>query len=171
MTTLYRNFGFLLKDLSRLYTRRFEERARTFGLTLAQCKVLVHLAKNEGVSQKRLCTIADVEPTTMVRIIDRMAADGWVVREPDPADRRAHRLRVTPQADPIQDRIWQLADQTRAEITGDLSTAERRTFIELLERVHASALGLSPVEPLADEPVATPSVKRKPVARRATSNP
>ena len=79
-----RNFGFLLKDVSRRYVLRFEQRAREISLTLPQCKALVRLEKNEGVSQARLAELADVEPMTMVRILDRMEADGLLERRPDP---------------------------------------------------------------------------------------
>ena len=37
-----RNFGFLLKDVSRLYSRNFERHATELNLTLAQCKVLCY---------------------------------------------------------------------------------------------------------------------------------
>jgi len=43
-----RTFGFLLKDATRLYVQRFEQRARRFGVTLPQCKALGYLSKNEG---------------------------------------------------------------------------------------------------------------------------
>jgi MarR family transcriptional regulator for hemolysin len=177
MPVQYRNFGFLLKELGRLYTKRYEERARSFGLTLMQCKALVHLAKNEGASQKGLCELSDIEPMAMVRIVDRMAADGWIVRESDPLDRRAHRLRTTPKSKPVYDRIWEIADETRNEFMGDLTAAERRAFMGLLERIHATVLALGPVEeptspPTRPGPVRTvrkTSSPRKPSARRATS--
>ncbi len=168
MQSLPRHFGFLLKDTSRLYTRRFEERARSFGLTLTQCKALVHLANNEGVSQKRLCELADIEPMAMVRIVDRMAADGWIVREPHPSDRRAHRLRTTPQSQPIQDRIWALADRTRAEFMGDLDAAERKAFLGMLRRIHAAGLSLEPVADEASSP-ADPDGRRGPSVRRSAA--
>ena len=68
----FRQLGFLLKDVSRRYTRRFEERAQRLALTLPQCRALIHLQSNEGVSQKRLAELADVDPMTLVRILDRM---------------------------------------------------------------------------------------------------
>ena len=43
-----KNFGFLLKDLSQRYVARFETHASELSLTLTQCKVLVHLERNEG---------------------------------------------------------------------------------------------------------------------------
>jgi MarR family transcriptional regulator for hemolysin len=62
-----RTFGFLLKDTSRRYVGRFEQRARSLGLTLPQCKVLVYLANNEGMSQTQLAELTDLEPMTLVR--------------------------------------------------------------------------------------------------------
>src|SRR5579863_2852687 len=100
-----RNFGFLLKDVSRRYVLRFEQRARELSLTLPQCRVLVRLAEHEGVSQARLAELTQVEPMTMVRILDRMEADGLLERRPDPADRRARRLYLTAKVRPLLEQI------------------------------------------------------------------
>ncbi len=144
-TDRFRQLGFLLKDVSRRYTRRFEERAQRLALTLSQCKALIHLQRNEGVSQKRLAEIAEVDPMTLVRILDRMEADGWVQRRFDPTDRRAHTLWLTPAAAPVLERIWQLIVDTRAEMLQGLSNEERTMLVTLLERVHANLAGLSPL--------------------------
>jgi DNA-binding MarR family transcriptional regulator len=85
----FKNVGYLLKDVSRRYVARFERHAAEVSLTLMQCKVLLHLSRNEGVSQVRLCELTDVEPMMMVRILDRMEADKLLERRPDPDDRRA----------------------------------------------------------------------------------
>jgi DNA-binding MarR family transcriptional regulator len=131
-----RNFGFLLKELSRRYTLRFEVRAREISLNLAQAKILVRLEKNEGVSQARLAELAEVEPMTMVRLLDRMEADGWLERRPDPADRRARCLYLTAKAKPILSEIWRLIEETRAELFAGVSKAERDLFMTVLERLH-----------------------------------
>jgi MarR family transcriptional regulator, transcriptional regulator for hemolysin len=134
-----RNFGFLLKDLGRLYTKRFEELAQALQLTLPQCKTLGYLARNEGASQVRLAELAEIDPMTMVRILDYMEAEGWVERRADPNDRRARCLYLQDKAKAILDKIWQLADETRMEFLVDLSHEESRSLIEMLARVHASA--------------------------------
>ena len=90
MDTL-RNFGFLVRDVSRLSAKRFERNARDLELTLAQCKVLAHLSRNEGISQARLAELTETDPMTLVRILDRMQQDGWLERRPDPGDRRVWR--------------------------------------------------------------------------------
>ncbi|HTT01494.1 MAG TPA: MarR family transcriptional regulator [Steroidobacteraceae bacterium] len=144
----FRNFGFLLKDVARLYVKRFEERAQGLSLTLPQCKALAFLAKNEGITQKRLAESIEVDPMTLVRILDRMEADGWVERRSDPGDRRARSLWVTEKSKPVIDHIWHLAAETRAEAFEGLSTEARIALIELLERVHGN---LSQLAPLAVE--------------------
>jgi len=134
-----RNFGFLVKELGRLYTRRFEERAEALQLTLPQCKTLGYLSRNEGVSQVRLAELAEIDPMSMVRILDYMEAEGWVERRADPNDRRARRLFIKAKARAILDEIWQLADATRTEFLGALSAEECLRLIDMLERVHATA--------------------------------
>jgi MarR family transcriptional regulator for hemolysin len=138
----HRNFGFLLKDLSRRYVQRFEQHARDLSLTLPQCKVLCKLEPNEGMSQARLAELAEIEPMTMVRIIDRMEADGLLERRADPADRRARCLYLTKKARPLLDRIWQLSDVTRGEVFTGVSREQRDAFIDLLAKIHGNLCAL-----------------------------
>jgi DNA-binding MarR family transcriptional regulator len=133
-----RNFGFLLKEVSRRYTNRFEVRAAEIPLNLAQAKALVRLETNEGVSQARLAELAEVDPMTMVRILDRMEAEGLLERRPDPADRRARCLYLTAKAKPILNEIWRLSEEIRAEIFAGVSKEERERFMGVLERLYAN---------------------------------
>jgi len=142
-----RNFGFLLKDLSHRYVQRFEVRARAISLNLAQCKVLVRLEKNEGVSQARLAELTEVDAMTMVRILDRMEADGLLERRPDPADRRARCLYLTPKAKPLLDQIWRMSEATRAEVFAGIGKDERDVLIDVLERIHDNLCRLEGTPP------------------------
>jgi DNA-binding MarR family transcriptional regulator len=142
MNDRLRNCGFLLKEVSHRYVLRFEVRAREISLNLAQAKALVRLEKNEGVSQARLAELAEVDPMTMVRILDRMEADGLLERRPDPADRRARCLYLTAKAKPILSQIWRLSDEVRAELFAGVGKADREVFMSVLERIHANVSGL-----------------------------
>jgi MarR family transcriptional regulator for hemolysin len=139
-----RNFGFLVKDVYRLYAKHFERHASEIGLTLSQCKVLGHLSRNEGISQARLAELTDTDPMTLVRTLDRMQQDQWIERRPDPEDRRAHRLYLREAAKPIMHRMWKLADQARQEALSALSPLEREQLVGLLERVQGALLQLEP---------------------------
>jgi DNA-binding MarR family transcriptional regulator len=135
-----RNFYFLLKDVARLTARNFERHAAAvqLGITLPQCRVLVYLQRNEGISQVRLAYLTDTDPMTLVRILDRMESDGWVERRPDPDDRRARRLHLKPAAMPVLKQIWAIGDRSRAESLAGLETEQRAQLLALLERIHTN---------------------------------
>jgi DNA-binding MarR family transcriptional regulator len=138
-------FGFILKDVARLYVQRFEQRAAVHGLTLPQCRALVHLANNQGISQIQLAEFTDIEPMSLVRILDRMEAEGLVERRPDPADRRARSLYLKPKAKPVVDSVWQLVELTRREAFGGIPKKHAELVIALLKRVQANFLSLQPL--------------------------
>lgn len=135
-------FGFLVKDVSRLSAANFERHAVELGLTLAQCKVLAYLHRHEGVSQIQLAELTDTDPMTLVRILDKMEADGWIERRAHESDRRARKLFLRKPAQPVVDRIWEIADRARSEALAGLSARERDKLMSLLERVHGNLVEL-----------------------------
>jgi MarR family transcriptional regulator for hemolysin len=142
-----RNFGFLVKDVYRLYVRYFEQCAVQLGMTLAQCKVLVILSRNEGTTQARLAELSDTDPMTLVRILDRMEKDAWLERRSDPKDRRAHRLVLKPASDPVLAEVMRIADSARAQVLAGLSSDDQTQLMELLERIQANLVALVPSSP------------------------
>jgi MarR family transcriptional regulator for hemolysin len=97
---------------------------------------LVRLEKNEGVSQARLAELAEVDAMAMVRILDRMEAEGLLERRLDPADRRARCLYLTAKAKPILGQIWRLSGETRAEVFAGVKQAQLEVFMDVLEHIH-----------------------------------
>lgn len=136
------NFGFLLKEVSRRYVARFEAHARSLSLTLMQCKVLVHLQRSEGGCQARLAEITEMEPMTMVRLLNRMEADKLIERRNDPGDRRARKLYLTPKARSLLEEIWRLAALVRAEMFTEVPKGEREVFARVLEKAHGNLCAL-----------------------------
>ena len=151
-----RNFGFLIKDVSRLSSLNFEREAAELNLTMAQSKVLIYLQGQQGISQVRLAELTDTEPMTLVRNLDRMERDGLIERRPDPADRRARRLYMTAAAAPLVDEIWRIAARARAATLAALSPEERVLLVELLERVHANLTTLVPGAEAREPPCQPP---------------
>ncbi len=138
----FRDFGFILREVTRLYTRRFEERARTLGLTLPQCKVLVYLAKNEGVSQAQLSELTEVEPMSLVRILDHMEDEGLLERRASPLDRRARSLFLRAKAKPLEDSIWSISDISRGEAFAGIPSQDAARFIAVFEQMRKNLVEL-----------------------------
>ncbi len=130
--TLDQLFGFLLNDVSRLMRARFDSRARKLSLTRSQWRVLVFLARSEGINQSGLAEIIEVERMSLGRMIDRLEAAGMVERRPDATDRRVHRLYLTSSARPLLDKMVDLANETQEEALEGLSEADRDQLHRLL---------------------------------------
>ena len=152
----------MLKDTSKLYVQRFEERARELGMTLTQCKALVYLSRSEGMSQVELASSAEIDPMSMVRILDRMELDGWVERRADPNDRRARRLYLMPKAKPLLAAIDRLSNATRDEALAGFSKQEADGLINALERVR---LNIAALQPLPETAAAAAPLKKVARAR------
>jgi MarR family transcriptional regulator for hemolysin len=135
-----RNFGYLIKDIGRLYTKRFEEEADHLGITLSEAKVLTYISRNSGLSQIQLAELTGVEPMSLVRILDRMEADHWIERRAHPTDRRARQLYLKTKAQSMVDQIAKLSTQVQAQSLVGFKADERSALVDLLQRVHQRLL-------------------------------
>ena len=97
-----------LGETSRIMRRYYDRGVAALGVTTAQWRVLLRLAREPGLKQVELAERMDVEPITACRIVDRLEEAGLVERLRDPEDRRAWRLELTGKAavtpaDPVLD--------------------------------------------------------------------
>jgi len=135
-----RSFGALLGDISRLLRRNFNRRLRHFGLTQTQWQAIVYLRKREGIKQAALAEVLEIQPISLARLIDRLEIGGWVERRPDPNDRRAVQLYLTPKAEPILSELRDAAAAVHDDTCADMSEAEFEQLLTLLEKIKTNLL-------------------------------
>ena len=124
--------GFLLHDVARLLRKRFEQRARGLGLTRAQWQVLLYLATQEGIHQGGLADLLDMEPITLVRILDKLEVRGLIERRRHATDRRIWLLYLREAAHPLLKTLRSVGDATRTEALSDLSADAQKQLFESL---------------------------------------
>ena len=127
-----RHLGFLLHDVARLLRKRFEQNARPLGLTRSQAQVLAHLALHQGIAQRGLAEILEIEPITLTRLLDGMERGGLVERRPHPGDRRVRRLFLTRRGRGLLERIFAVGAATRGEALHGVAEAERERLVGTL---------------------------------------
>lgn len=69
------------------------------------------------------------------RLIDRLAKQGLVRRRENPADRRGTRIQLTPKGQALAERVDPVHDEAMDRLAGILNDSERRTLVDLLERL------------------------------------
>ena len=72
--------------------------AREYGMSYARGRVVAALHALGPVKMRRLSQAVGVTPRTITGLVDALEADGWVVRQADPGDRRATIVALTPAA-------------------------------------------------------------------------
>lgn len=132
------SLGFLLAQASRLYRRAFQQRLEGSSLTLAQARALVHVARHEGVRQVDLADLLELQPMTLARLIDQLAAAGLVERRADPADRRAYRLFLLPAAMAQLDAIRQVSAALQAQAMQELDEQQTAAIFDALNKIRES---------------------------------
>ena len=139
---LNQNFGFVVHDLARLMRKRFEQlaRMRQLGFTRAQAAVIFNLARNEGTNQVSLAQQMELEPITLVRLLDKLEAIGLGERRPDPLDRRARNLFLSATAWPLLERIKGLIEEVQQEALAGFGADQHKVLVGMLVGMKSNLL-------------------------------
>jgi DNA-binding MarR family transcriptional regulator len=105
------------------------------GLDKKEYAALVLLASEGPLSQQALSVIQGCDRTTMVAVVDKLEDGQLVVRRRNPLDRRAYALEITAKGRRALDQADKLVSRVERDFLAPLSTAERRTLIDLLQRL------------------------------------
>src|SRR5947209_3836111 len=127
--------GFLVSDVARLMRRAFERSLEGSSLTLAQARALVYVSRHQGIRQVDLADLLEVQPMTLARLLDQLAVAGLVERRPDPVDRRAYQVYLTPAAAPQLAAIDQVVARIRREAARGLAKDELAAVVLGLRRM------------------------------------
>lgn len=129
---------FELADAARGMRTYFDQRAREHGMTRAQWSVLARLERMEGATQAELAEILEIQPISLVRLIDRLCSQNLLERRAHPTDRRANLLHLTDEGRQALARMVPVGREIAAEALAPLSEAEARQFLEKLVAIKKS---------------------------------
>ena len=137
------NFGFLIHDLARLIRQVLDQRVRELGLTRSQWWVLLHLMRQDGVTQADLAFDLEIGRPSLGVLLDHLERKGWVERRADTHDRRAKRVHLTPKVDPVRAFVNQVGATLNRQALAGLPAAGRERLIDDLLAVKANLLEIS----------------------------
>ena len=106
------------------------------GKMLSRERVLeILLDYEEGARQKTIAEELRVNPSSMSEFINKLEENGYILREVDPADKRATLIRLTEKG---RARASELTDEKEGQLKklfAHLSEEEKETLIALLEKL------------------------------------
>jgi DNA-binding MarR family transcriptional regulator len=141
------------EDLAALFsriTRRLVEAEEPIlaahGLSMWEYITLYRLARRPAQTQAELAQAIGYDKTRLIPVLDKLQQQGLIDRQPDPADRRAHLVRITT-AGTARHAAAQADIRTMEErLLQPVSPGQRRSLLAVLPRLAREAAQASTPE-------------------------
>src|ERR1700675_177586 len=139
---LERRPGFLIRRLHQIHVALFQKRCAAFEITPLQYSLLSALAKRGTADQTTLADDVALDRTTTTGALKRLQSRNFIERSIHHRDRRAQICRLTKAGAILLRRMEASARAAHRETVADLSKAEQKRFIAMMQRIVAASSDL-----------------------------
>jgi MarR family transcriptional regulator, lower aerobic nicotinate degradation pathway regulator len=130
--------GFLIRRLHQIHVALFQKNCAAFEITPLQYSLLSALAKRGTADQTTLAADVALDRTTTTGALKRLQLRQFVERSIDQGDRRAQVCRLTKAGTALLRQMERSARAAHRETVVDLSKADQRRFIALMQQIVAA---------------------------------
>jgi DNA-binding MarR family transcriptional regulator len=109
------------------------------GVSMWAYIVLSRLSAQPLRGQAVLAEAIGADKTRLIDVLDDLQDRGLIRREPDPADRRARLLTLTPKGRRLRDQVRRTIRREEERLLAALPAADRAAFLRGLQRLADSA--------------------------------
>lgn len=130
-----RSIGLKLSVIARQLRLNFDQSTKLRGLTRAKWTLIAAVSQNPGATQRTIAQALEVSEITAGRLIDRLCEEGYLKRTENPSDRRAYRVHLAAGAQPVLDKLDEVAKSHEAEIFAGFDNEDLDKLDALLEAI------------------------------------
>lgn len=127
--------NFILTKVQQSVQQLFKEDLEQFGITPGQYMVLKCLWDKNGETVKQLADRLQLDSSTITGILDRLENKGLIKRKPDPNDRRALSVVLTPEGQALQVSVDQAIVNANHKALERLTQQEAEDLKVLLQKI------------------------------------
>jgi MarR family transcriptional regulator for hemolysin len=124
-----------LTILARQLRLRFDQSVERSGLTRAKWTLIAAVARKPGATQSVIAEALEVREITAGRMIDRLCEEGYLQRRENPTDGRAYCVYLTSSAQPLLNKLEELAKVHEKEIFASISSDDLKKLDALLDAI------------------------------------
>ncbi|WP_280302279.1 MarR family winged helix-turn-helix transcriptional regulator [Nocardia abscessus] len=114
------------------------------GLTQARARLLWRLHHHGPLTQRALADLLEVTPRNVTGLLDGLADDGYVVRQPHPTDRRATLVTLTEHGSAFAGMLRTQRDDMAAALLAGIDPGKIQNFLQILDTVVGRLHGTPP---------------------------
>ena len=130
-----RPIGLELVRSAKRVARAFNDALADAGGSLPTWLILSSLRGDEPSTQQQLARAVGIEGPTLTRHLDVLEEEGLVRRAPQPDDRRAMRVELTPAGEALFSRLLEVVIAFDRRLTAELDEGDLDTLRALLGRL------------------------------------
>jgi DNA-binding MarR family transcriptional regulator len=124
--------GQLYLELHHVFHRQLDEAMSAVGVSMARAKVLNQLSEQGPMNQAAIASRLGIAPRSVTDTVDGLERDGLAARRPNPDDRRAWVVEITPAGATVLAHALKVKKQAMNQIFGALDAPARAEFAALL---------------------------------------
>ncbi|MFM5931770.1 MAG: MarR family winged helix-turn-helix transcriptional regulator [Novosphingobium sp.] len=133
-----REIGRLIILISRMLRQDFDRKVGDIGVTRSQWAMIAVVSRMPGTTQRKIAEILEMSEASAGRLIDRLCADGLLIRTEQDNDRRARAVHLTEKAAPLLEYLGSFAMENETRVFKSFTEEELVTFGRLLEKLRVN---------------------------------
>ena len=127
--------GHLIRRLQQFAVALFMEETQGLDLTPVQFAALAAAHRHPGMDQRTLAATIGFDTSTTGGVIDRLESRGLIQRSTSPDDRRVRLINLTAEGAHMLSAVTPGMLTAQQRILDPLPQAQRRSFMDMLERL------------------------------------
>ena len=109
--------------------------ANELGLSYPELNALIHIGDANDLTPKQVSKLLDITTGSVTAMSDRLEAAGFLIRRPNPSDRRSLLLHLTPAGDHAMRWVYEQFDKAVADVVGSSTALPVQVLADYLERI------------------------------------
>ncbi len=135
LESAYSRGGHLIRRTYQIAQALFLDETAELGLTSVQYSALNAIAELPDLDQITLSRLIAFDKTTLVKVLDRLAAKGLITRDRSTTDRRCLVLNATPEGRKVIQDIVPMLERAQDRLLAPITPEEQILFLSLLSKI------------------------------------
>lgn len=144
MTTCHHDsLGRTIYLTSQAMRHHVDHMLKPFDITMEQLHILKNIERQDGRTQREICSMAGKSPANITRILDRLEKKQLIVRRDNPEDRRSQLVSLTQNGHALASRLSDLFSTLSHKIEKHINENEMGIVKKVLGQIEMNLLELS----------------------------
>lgn len=126
----------LINEISKLFNDKMRQKTEAMGMAEGYRRMLFHLSRNDRLTQLDLVKKTHLSAPTVSVALQKMEADGLVIRESDERDQRAILVRLTEEGKKADRKVIGAIRETEQQMLKGIGEEEIALLRPILERMY-----------------------------------